>query len=180
MKRLFILAVLACALIATPAMAKEGGYLGVGLFYANMTDNDLEFLDPSIGGELRVGYSFGSIAVEGNLIKSTHDDTDPGFDDADFTGLSIDVRFSFSQLEDPNQFYFLAGLGSYEIDGDGYELDKSGFNGLNLGVGLEHWFNEQVALDIRGVLRIIEYDLPSFGDVDGDTFTLGVGINFHL
>lgn len=180
----------ALAFIAAPAMAKEGPYLGVGFTYVNMVGSDPFFdtVDSAIGLELRLGYSLGSIAFEGNLIGSTHDDSIVGFSDGDFTGASIDLRFSFSQLYDPTQVYLLVGLGAYSFEqtdalfGDTYELEGPGFN---LGIGFEHFFNEQVAFDIRGVYRFIDYDLNINGfqfasGVDGDTFTLGAALNLHF
>lgn len=188
MKKLLLLAVLAVVFIATPAMAKEGPYIGVGLTYVNIigTDPDVETIDPATGLELRVGHNFGSIALEGNLIRSTHNETLAGFTDADFTGLSIDLRLSFSQEQDPTQVYMLAGLGAYMIEESvgliDYEFTGSG---LNLGVGFEHFFNQQVAFDVRGVYRIITYDEEANGalvatGLNGDTFTLGAALNLHF
>jgi hypothetical protein len=176
MKKILLLAVAAVMFVATPVMAKEGLYLGAGFVYNNILSDDLAFLDPAVGVELKVGVNLGSIAVEGNLIRSTHDDTDPGFGNADFTGVSVDLRISFSETHDPNQVYLLAGLGAYEIEENGASIDGTG---LNLGVGVEHRFNEQVALDIKGVYRAIEYDEGGF-TVDGDTFSVGAGLNLYF
>jgi hypothetical protein len=190
MKKILILVALVLGLVASPAMAKEGPYLGAGLTYVNITSSEpgFETIDPAVGLELRVGYSFGSIALEGNLISSSHNDTVPGYSDADFAGLSIDLRVSLSQENDPTQVYFLAGLGSYAFEetdeflGIDYELTGGG---VNLGVGFEHFFNEQVALDVRGVYRFINYDVEENGvetatGVDGDTFTVGAALNLHF
>lgn len=189
MKKLFVLALLAVGLIATPAMAKEGPYLGVGLTYVNfMGDPGFDTVDPAVGLELRAGYSMGSIAIEGNLISSTHNDTAFGYSDADFAGISVDLRLSLSQEHEPTQVYVLAGLGAYafeetdEFSGIDYELTGGG---VNLGVGFEHFFNEQVALDVRGVYRFIDYDVEENGvetatGVDGNTFTVGAALNLHF
>jgi opacity protein-like surface antigen len=188
MKKFLVLAVLALALVATPAMAKEGPYVGIGLTYVNIGgDSWFDTIDPATGLELRVGYNFGSIALEGNFIGSTHEDSLPGYSDGDFRGASIDLRISFSQQNEPTQVYALVGLGAYsfeqtDIAGNDWEFEGGGFN---LGIGFEHFFNEQVAIDVRGVYRFINYDLDQNGvqaatDLDGDTFTLGVGLNLHF
>ena len=183
MKKFLVLALLAVALIATPAMAKEGPYVGIGLTYVNIGgDSWFDTVEPATGLELRLGYNFGSIALEGNLIGSTHNDTATGWSDGDFTAKSIDLRLSFSQTNDPTQVYFLAGFGAYSFDqAPAGKLEGIGYN---LGVGFEHFFNELVALDVRGVYRFIEYDEldgVSFSpSLDGDTITLGVGLNLHF
>jgi hypothetical protein len=190
MKKLLLFAILAVVFIATPVMAKEGPYMGVGLTYVNIASGDPYFdtIDPATGLELRVGFNMGSIAIEGNFIGSTHPDSFPGFSDGDFKGASVDLRISFSQEQDPTQVYLLAGLGAYTFDqtdsftGDDYEFTGSG---VNLGVGFEHFFNQQVAFDLRGVYRIITYDEEVNGflvatGVDGDTFTLGAALNLHF
>ncbi len=190
MKKLLVLTALSVALIATPAMAKEGPYLGVGLTYVNITkaaDPTFDTVDPAVGLELRVGYNFGSVALEGNFIGSTHEEDLPGFSDGDFRGASIDLRLSFTQPHDPTQVYGLVGLGAYsfeetDIGGNDHKFEGGGFD---LGLGFEHFFNEQVALDVRGVYRFINYDYDINGvqaanDIDGDTFTLGAALNFHF
>jgi opacity protein-like surface antigen len=191
MKKMILLSALAVLLCFTPAMAKEGPYVGMGLAYVNITsaaDPYFDTIDPAIGLDMRVGYNFGAIALEGNFILSTHDDDFPGFSSGDFSGASIDLRVFFTHPRDPTQVYFLAGVGAYsfkQIDnffGDAYTLEGPGFD---LGLGFEHFFNQQVALDVRGVYRFINYDLEINGitvdtNVNGDTFTLGVALNFHF
>lgn len=180
MKKLLLFAALAVVFIATPAMAKEGPYFGGSLVSSTITGSDLnDFYDPSGGVELRLGFSFGSIAIEGNLL-SVDQMGAAGFADADFTAATIDLRLSFSQTNDPTQVFFLAGLGTYSLEDFSGELTGGG---VNLGGGIEHFFNEQVALDIRGVYRFItydEFDGAPIADVNGDAFTLGVGLNLHF
>lgn len=181
MKKLIVLAVLALALIATPAMAaKEGPYIGGSLSYSHIAGSDFDYgFDDSTGLELRVGYNFGSIAVEGNILGVNQTGA-TGYYDADISAVTVDLRLSFSQTHDPSQVYILVGLGSYELETPIQDFEGSGFN---LGVGLEHFFNEQVALDLRGVYRFVTYDKLdgySIPDQNGDMLTLGVGLNLHF
>lgn len=180
MKKLLLFAVLAVVFIATPAMAKEGPYVGGSFVYSHATGSDIDYgLDDSTGLELRIGHSFGSIAVEGNIL-SVNQTGAPGYYDADFNGVTVDLRVSFSQAHEPSQVYVLAGLGAYSLETPIQDFEGSGFN---LGVGIEHFFNEQVALDIRGVYRFIDYDeVNGFTgyNVDGDMLTIGVGLNLHF
>lgn len=183
MKKLLVLAVLAAALIATPAMAKEGVYLGAELVYNTIQGSDFDYYDSAGGLGIKVGYNFGSIAIEGNIFKSTHSAT--GYIDVDFSGASVDARISFSQTNDPDQVYALIGLGAYTLEDPSAKLTGSG---LNLGVGLEHFFNQQVALNLAGIYRFIDYDKMEAGGVtytlspesNGDVFTLAVGLNLYF
>ncbi len=189
MKKILFLSVLAILLSFTPAMARQGPYVGVGLTYVNITsmaDPYFDTVDPALGYEFRFGYNFGPMAIEGNFIGSTHHDSFPGFSDGDFWGWSLDFRFFL--LPEPNQLYLLLGVGGYEFSqndnftGEHFDLTGPGFN---LGMGFEHYFNPQVSIDVRGVYRFINYDEEINGftvdtNVNGDTFTLGAAVNFHF
>jgi len=191
MKKILLFSALAILLCSTPAMAKVGPYVGIGLTYVDITsmaDPYFDTVDPALGLELRFGYNFGPVALEGNFIGSTHHDSFPGFSDGDFYGWSMDLRVFLFPLPEPNQLYLLLGVGGYTFHendnfyGNHYDLSGPGFN---LGMGFEHYFNPQVSIDVRGVFRFIDYNEEINGftvdtNVNGDTFTLGVGLNFHF
>lgn len=79
----------------------------------------------------------------------------------------------------------MVGLGLYEFDHADGIMVFSG-DGVNLGVGVEHFFNQQVALNLAGIYRFITYDEVEIGgttysaDEDGDVFTLAVGLNLYF
>ncbi|HUI68293.1 MAG TPA: porin family protein [Nitrospirota bacterium] len=191
MKKVLLFSALAILLCFTPAMAKEGPYVGVGLTYVNITsaaDSYFDTVDPALGLELRFGYNFGPMALEGNFIGSNHEDHYPGFSSGDLTGWSIDLRLFLFPRPQPNQLYLLMGVGgytfkeTYNVTGDQYRFSGPGFN---FGMGFEYFLNEQVAIDVRGVYRFINYNLDINGfnvatNVNGDTFTLGLALNFHF
>jgi opacity protein-like surface antigen len=191
MRRLLFQVCLLAVCLAAPAFAKEGPYLGIGLLYNDPVSSDISYLDAAIGLNVRFGYNFGPVALEANLMGSTHNDSDPGYTDADFSGVSVDLKIFLSERGDPNQVYFLVGLGGYAIEeydpflGTNTELQGSGFN---LGAGLEHYFTPHAALNLGLTYRIIRYDeLRAFGTtgalepaVKGDTLSLEVGLNYHF
>lgn len=169
--------VLARALVASPAMAKEGLYPGGGLVINNIVGDDVNVYNSAGGLGLRIGCNFGQVALEGNLVSSDHT-ADPGYADATFSGFSLDLRVFFSQDQNPARPYFLVGVGGYHLDVDnGNDIDGSGFN---MGLGMEYYLNANLALDAAGIYRFIEYDavngVPIFPEADGDTFTLAVGL----
>lgn len=188
-KKILFLAAVTAILISTPAMANDGFYLGVGAAYNTFLSSEINnVLDPAFGPTLRLGYNFGPIAIEGNFIGSGHDDAAPGYENGNFIGLSADLKFFLSQAHEPNQFYFLAGLGSYMLSRDdlfyGF-IDNTG-TGYNLGAGMERNFTEHVTLDLGAVYRFIQYDeedilgtkTPLDPKINGNTFSLTVGLNY--
>jgi opacity protein-like surface antigen len=180
MKKILVMGALALALVASPAMAKEGLYLGGGLVINSITGDDLDMYDAGGGLNLRFGYNFGQVALEADLMGSGH--TADGYEDASFGGFSINLRVYFSPDENPTQPYFLAGIGGYGFEFDnGDEFSGGGFN---LGFGLEHYLNTNLALDFQAVYRFIEYDefngYPIAPEYDGDVFTLAFGLNYHF
>jgi opacity protein-like surface antigen len=190
MKKILLLSTVMALFCFSPVLA-QGPYVGFGLDYNNPFGSDIDYLDPGLGLDFTFGYNFGPVALEGNIMGSRHDDTDPGYNDADFSGFSFNMRIYLSHLDDPNQFYLLAGLGSYSIEEfdpfEGAETELKG-TGWNLGAGLEHYLNENAALDVGVVYRIIRYDEFEIGNVvysldpdeDGDTLSLHLGLNFHF
>jgi opacity protein-like surface antigen len=191
MKKILSLSALIVLLCFTPAMAGEGPYLGGGLVYNNPLSSDIDYLDPGVGLDLKFGYNFGTVALEATLMGSSHNDTDPGYGSADFTGFSLDLRIFLSPVYDPNQIYLLVGLGAYSIKeyspfwGADTQLNGGGWN---LGAGVEHYLNENVALNFGLIYRIIRYDEVDIGgttfslspEAKGDTLTLEAGINYHF
>ncbi len=188
MKKILSLSTLMVLLCFTPAIAKEGPYLGAAVVYNDPVSSDINDIKPAVGYDFKFGYNFGPVAFEGNIIGSSHGDKLQGFGTADFSGFSLDARIFVSPYDDPNQFYFLVGLGSYSIDqfstinGD---TTLSG-SGVNFGVGLEHYLNERLSLNIGVLYRIIKYDEFDAGgiaysaDIKGDTLSIETGLNFHF
>jgi Outer membrane protein beta-barrel domain len=189
MKKILLLAVVAVMFIATPVMAREGWFVGAGLAFDNIVGSDLNNYEAGGGLNFKLGYKFDAIAVEGDWFQTSHTGK-TGYTDADLSGLNINLRVSFSQPDDPSQVYLLAGLGAYLL-----EFKQPTFSGItelhgsgvNLGVGVEHYFNPQVALNLGLIYRIINYDEAedafgtfSISDMNGDTVSLNAGLNLYF
>ena len=124
-------------------------------------------------------------------MGSNHEDTDPGFGSADFNGFTLNLRVFVSPVVDPNQFYFLVGLGSYSVEEynpfEGADTTLEG-GGWNFGAGLERFLNRNLALNLGFIYRFIRYDeieingfsFPLDPDVDGDTFSIEAGIHYYF
>ncbi len=194
-KFIIVLALCLSAVVffSAPASAKEGFYFGLGVDFVNIVGSDpwWDTVDPGIGFDAKLGWDFGPVAIESSLIGSNHDDTAPGYGNGDFSGLTFDVRLLFGPSDLTTRGYLLLGLGSYSF----YEYDDYGSRwtfqggGFNIGGGLEHFFNDVVALDARAVYRIIIYDelkdkdtgiTMAIADMDSDVFNLSIGLSFHF
>lgn len=182
----------ACLLVSTITLAADKGvYLGAGLFYNKMLSHDLSYLDSAIGLDLKAGYNFGPVMLEGSLLGATHDDKRPGYDDAKFGGLAIDVKVPFLKPDRLNQPYLLVGLAGYSLTekdpATGSDVKLSG-GGYNFGIGVEHRFNGHLALDLAAIYRGITYDKSETGGtttkltekLSGDTRSVEVGLNYYF
>lgn len=155
-----------------------------------MLGSDLRYLDPAVGLDIKIGYNFGSFALEGNLLGSTHIDPRPGFGDADFGGLSIDFRIPFSPATQTNQVYVLVGLSGYSIkvrDPVAGDVKYSG-GGVNLGAGVEHYFNERLAFNLAAIYRSVKYEkkesqgttITLSPKINGDVLSVEAGLNYYF
>ena len=179
----------------TTAAAAEGPYLGAGLAVDSFTGSHDKYLSPGSGLDLKVGYRSGLVALEGDWVSSGHNDKDPGFVRADFYGLSLDVKVFGPYLNEHNQLYGLLGVGRYAINEYPYGGSRTALrgNGMNLGVGVEHYLNGRclcniVSLNLGLTYRIIKYGNPDTGtvssalanDKNGDMLTVEAGVFFHF
>jgi hypothetical protein len=187
-KALVTFAVASVLLLVSPAFA-QGPYLGVGFVYNFPVGSDIRYLDSGPGLDFTFGYNFGPVALEGNMMGSWHDDSDPAYGHADFGGISIDLRVFLLPLVRPNQAYLLVGFGSYWLyEYDPYlytdtELDGYGWN---MGAGFEHYFSHNIGLNAEVIYRFIRYDqfdaggfVYSINHQNGDTVTVQAGVVFY-
>lgn len=191
MSKILSFSTLMVLLCFAPALAREGLYLGVGAAYNSPQSSDINDINPAVGYDLKIGYNFGPVALESTLLGSTHSDTLPGYGNAYFSGFTLDLRIFVSQVDDPNQVYFLAGFGSYSIDQYNplYAADTTlSGSGFDLGAGLEHYLSENLSLNFGFTYRIIRYDEFDIGgvpftvspEIKGNTLTLDGAILFHF
>ncbi len=189
MRKVLLLAIAAVLFHISQASA-QGPYLGTGFVYNSPAGSDIKYLDGGFGLDFTFGYNFGPVALEGNLMGSRHDDSDPGYGHADFEAVSIDLRIFLMPLVQPNQVYLLVGFGSYSL----YEYDPFlgadtelyGY-GWNAGVGLEHSITRNLGLNAAVIYRYIrydEFDVNGFAysvdpHLNGDMVTFRAGLMFY-
>jgi len=187
MKKFLVLAVLAVALIATPAMAGEGFYLG-GYFSVNDISGDsagafgnsyINSLDSGPGFGLRMGVGFNRyVSLQGSYFASVH--SSDTYIDQDLTGLTLDLKLNFPLSNQKIEPYILAGIGSYEL-GDASGTFDGG--GVQFGIGLDIYFVPELSLNTGLTWRSITFDSNDFGylyDINADVTTFDIGLTYHF
>ena len=177
MKKVLVLLVLATALLAAPAMAKEGIYLGVFLPNTEIT-GDVD-IDSGSGWGARVGVGFGRyMAVEASYAKTDHDVTGGG--SVDLTGISADFKLHFplTSLDSHNVMtlepYALIGYGMYEVS-NGSSNDGSG---VQLGVGIELYLFHELSINAGYTRTKVTFDTNP--EADGTVRQIDFGIMYHF
>ncbi len=177
MKKYLVLAVLALALVASPAMAKEGFYLGAYIPF-NHISGDISGLDDGAGLGARAGIGFNKyLALEGSIFKTKHDFS--GGTTEDFKGATVDLKLNFPLTGSKMEPYALIGIGGYRLEGNGFDY-KGG--GAQFGVGLDMYLYPELSFNAGLTWRKITFDsgTPGNVDVDANVRTFDIGITYHF
>ena len=193
MKKILALAVLAFALMAAPAMAKEGFYIGGGMELNRIVGSDVDQWANGVGVDLKVGYNDsaprGQAGLEIDWFKTVHPGK-TGYVDATLSGLSVNLKLFITEAKAPIEVYLLAGYGFFKIDFD--HADAFGYTGLlgkgvNLGIGFEVSITEHIALNVGGTYRFITYNKATdsvgtvhIAELNGDMLSLYGGFNIYF
>lgn len=188
MKKLLFLAVLALMLIASPAMAREGFYLGGYIPINSISGSSSDFasdvyinsLDTGAGLGLRLGYGFNRyFAIQGSVFITRHSNS-LGIVDQDFTGAELDAKINFPLTGQSFEPYVLLGVGTYEL-GDSSGSFKGG--GTQAGVGIDFYLSPELSLNTGVTWTRITFDSNDFGvpaDVDANVTTVDIGLTYHF
>ena len=182
MKKWLVLAVAAVTFIATPAMAKEGFYLGAYLLPSVTISGDAGTgIDSGSGYGFRAGLGFNRyFSIEGTYSKTKHDLS--GGSTADLTGLAADLKLNFplTSLDSAQVMtlepYVLLG---YSIN---YELKSpsgsSSGNGARFGIGIELYLFRELSVNAGWTRTNLSFDSPI--NADGNIRTFDVGVIYHF
>jgi Outer membrane protein beta-barrel domain len=166
-----ILLIAVLLLIASPAMAKEGFYLG--LFYPTETISGDAGSGTSSGGGwgVRAGTGFNRyFSIEGRYSDTTHDSHH-------LKGLAGDLKLNFPLTSlDSAQImtvepYIMGGYAHYEISGAG--TPKS--DGLQYGIGIELYLFRELSVQVGWTDSKVKFQ----GNT-GDVKTVDFGFIYHF
>jgi hypothetical protein len=177
MKKALLLTILAAALIATPAMAKEGFYLGANVLF-NDFSGDIDNLDSGNGLGLRGGYGLNKyLAFEAAVFKTNHDVKNGG-GTVDFKGGTIDAKLNLPLTGSHIEPYLLGGVGTYKLDGAGESLDGKGGQ---IGIGMDIYLFPELNFNVGLTRRNITFDSTSTTpELKTKVTTLDFGITYHF
>ena len=195
MKKLLV--ILGFLLITESAFANDGLYLGAGLMVDHYAALGPLYMVP--GGNLKIGYDFGFIAIEGNIMQDTHGDKLFGYDaqtqgfsgNAKLDGKSVDIRIPLTPSDRQKYVYGLFGVGEYTLVGpDPTIQERVKYSGLgfNLGLGFERYISQHVAFNLAAIYRTVRFDKKeSLGitttlspKLSDDLLSVEIGFNYHF
>jgi len=176
MKKAMILMVLMLTLIAAPAIAKEGLFLGAYV----MPSVTLQDADGS-GYGFRAGFGFNKyFSIQGQIEKSKLDQTGGGT--LDLSGLAVDVRVNFplTTLDSAKVMsfepYVQLGYGlNYEVQWNG---GSSKGNGRRVGFGIEQYLFRELSVNVGYTSTKIGFDQPVNEDIS--IRTIDIGLTYHF
>jgi opacity protein-like surface antigen len=181
MKKILMLVVLVITLIASPAVAKEGFFIGASLIPSVDISGDAgKELDSGSGYAFRLGLGFGKyFSIEGVLERTQMDKTGGGKTDLDGIGVNARLNFPLTTLDSAKVMsfepYVLAGYGMYDAKPSG-RTSRSG-NGFRLGIGVEQYLFKELSVNIGYTSTSVSFDNPK---EDGTIRVIDIGLIYHF
>jgi len=184
MKKILIGVVLALTLIAAPAMAKEGFFVGASLIPSVDISGDAgNGLTDGSGYAFRVGLGFNKyFSIEGVLERTEMDMVGGGTMDLDGIGVNARLNFPLTTLDSAKVMsfepYVLAGYGMYEASWTG---DSTKGNGFRLGIGIEQYLFKELSVNIGYTSTSVTFDATAGSPKsDGTIRVIDIGLIYHF
>lgn len=182
MKRVLIGMVLALTLIASPAVAKEGFFIGASLLPSVDISGDAgNGISDGSGYAFRLGLGFGKyFSIEGVLERTELDGTGGVKVDMDGIGVNARLNFPLTTLDSAKVMsfepYVLAGYGMYDAKPQG-GTSSSG-NGFRLGIGIEQYLFKELSVNIGYTSTSVTFDTNP--ERDGTIRVIDIGLIYHF
>jgi hypothetical protein len=181
MKKTLVLMLLMLTLIAAPAMAKEGFFIGASLIPSIDISGDAgNGLDEGSGYGFRLGLGFNKyFSIEGVLERTELDMTGGGTMDLDGMAVNARLNFPLTTLDSAKVMsfepYILAGYGAYEATSGGQSFDGNGFR---LGIGIEQYLFKELSVNIGYTSTSVTFDTNP--ERDGTIRVIDIGLIYHF
>lgn len=181
MKKILVMMVLALALVASPAAAKEGFFVGAFLVPSEDISGEAgQGVDDGSGYGFRVGMGFGKyFSVEGVLERTELDVTGGGTVEMDGIAVNARVNFPLTTLDSAKVMsfepYVLVGYGMYDATQGGDSNDGSGFR---IGVGIEQYLFRELSVNVGYSSTKVTFDTNP--EQDGTVRVIEVGLIYHF
>jgi hypothetical protein len=202
--------------VTSPVLAKQGFYAGLEIPY-NTIGGDFD-IDSALGYGALLGIGFTpALSLELSYLASKHNAKWLGVSrDVKYSVISVDGKYSF-RMSQPTQPYILFGLGIHNLVIDlpsvkpkvtaaidcnnaivicgpsttspGGNGDLTGLGlGVNLGVGVDHYFNPHFSAGTGLTYRIVNYNNWTSspiteekpGGLNGNGYSLSLNTTYHF
>ena len=173
-----ILTVALLLLIASPAVAKEGFYLGINVLFNNISGdiNTPENIDAGHGLGIHGGFGLNRyIAIEAGIWKTKHANIYGG-SAADLEAGTIDLKINYPGVRSHIKPYFLVGAGRYTIEQN--RLSEDGKGG-RIGVGMDIYLVPDISFNVGFTRSTVTFKHNSV-DRDGRITTMDFGFSYHF
>ncbi|MHB8844184.1 MAG: outer membrane beta-barrel protein [Nitrospirota bacterium] len=178
MKKALIAVALAMTLMAAPAMAKEGFYLGVNVLFNEVSGdvNSPEWMDSGNGLGLRGGFGLNRyLAIEAGLWKTKHD-MKYSAESVDLKAGTLDLKLNLPLSGSQIEPYILVGVGSYELEQSAATEDGTG---MRFGIGMDIYLFPELSFNVGLTRNNVTFEHNNV-DVDGKVQTLDFGFSYHF
>jgi len=175
---LMMLAVALMLIIAAPAAAKEGLYLGANMLFNDISGgiNSPEWVNSGKGLWLRGGFGLNRyLSFEAGLWETKHDLKNGGPSAALKAG-TLDLKVNFPIKGSHIEPYLLVGYGSYTIEQNGFSEDGKG---SRFGIGMDIYLFPKLSFTI-GLTRNNVTFTHAGQDIDGKITSTDYGITYHF
>ena len=182
MKKMLLMVVVALTLLASPAAAKEGFFVGAFLVPSEDISGDAgQGLDDGSGYGFRVGMGFGKyFSIEGVLERTELDEL-AGGGTVEMDGIAVNARLNLplTTLDSAHVMsfepYVLVGYGMYDATQGGQSFDGSGFR---IGIGIEQYLFRELSVNVGYTSTSVTFDTNP--ERDGTIRVIEVGLIYHF
>jgi len=175
---LSILTVALLLIIAAPAVAKDGFYLGINILFNDVGGvvNTPANIEPGYGHGLHAGYGINQyLAIEAGIWRTRHTKPEGGRA-ADIEAGTLDLKINIPLADSHIEPYFVIGAGHYTIDQNGISEDGKGGR---IGIGLDIYLFPDISFNIGFIRNSVTFSQNSV-DMEGKITTMDFGVTYHF
>jgi hypothetical protein len=178
LKKTLFMSMLAVVLMASPASAKRGFYLGVNLLFNDISGdvNSADVYDSGSGLGLRCGFGLNRhLGLEAGLWQTRHE-LKVGGGNADVQAGTLDLKINFPISGSHIEPYVLAGVGTYSLEQNGF---SEGGDGVRFGLGMDIYLFPELSFNVGLTRNNVAFKHAGM-DTDGKITTMDFGLSYHF
>ena len=173
-----ILTVTLLFIVALPAVAKDGFYIGIDMLFNDISGdiNAPENIESGNGLGLHGGYGLNqNLAIEAGIWKTKHSNKYAGHA-ADLKAGTIDLKVNYPLVDSHIEPYILFGAGVYTIEQKGFSMEGKGGRA---GIGMDIYLVPDISVNVGFTRSNVTFKHNSV-DIDGRITTMNFGLTYHF